>query len=127
MGFMLQKVAPFFNWYLLAPTLPLIISILYFVASPKEEGFLARLLVSAHGASITFIFLAVLFISYFHKSNPIFGLPFMLCILLPIGLILISASRFRGPSALHLLQLINLCCLAWIAFIGLMAVTGDWL
>ncbi|WP_161796273.1 MULTISPECIES: hypothetical protein [Pseudomonas] len=47
--------------------------------------------------------------------------------LLPLALIASSFWSFRGPRALHWLQLLNVPATLWLALIGSMLVSGKWL
>lgn len=47
--------------------------------------------------------------------------------LLPLALIASSFWSFRGPRALHWLQLLNVPATLWLALIDGMLVSGKWL
>jgi hypothetical protein len=47
--------------------------------------------------------------------------------LLPLALIASSFWAFRGPKALHWLQLLNVPATLWLALIGSMLASGKWL
>lgn len=112
---------------LLAPALAIGISAIYFTASPNTEPLAKRLLVSAHGVVIAALYLGAMSVFWLHRSSDAFGKPFSYLLLIPLLLILTSLFMFRGRKLIHWLLLVNLACLAWTAFIGVMAVTGDWL
>jgi hypothetical protein len=118
-----------FTWMqaLLAPALAIGISALYFTASPKTEPLAKKLLVSAHGVVIALLYLGAMSVFWLHRSSDAFAKPFSYVLLIPLLLILTSLFMFRGRKLIHWLLLVNLACLAWTAFIGVMAVTGDWL
>lgn len=118
-----------FTWVqaMIAPALAIGISALYFTASPKTELLAKRLLVSAHGVVIALLYFGAMSVFWFHRSNDAFVKPFTYLLLIPLLLILTSLFMFRGRKLIHWLLLVNLACLAWTAFIGVMAVTGDWL
>lgn len=118
-----------FAWVqlLLAPALATGISALYFTASPKTEPLAKKLLVSAHGVVIALLYLGAMSVFWLDRSSEAFVKPFSYLLLIPLLLILTSLFMFRGRKLIHWLLLVNLACLAWTAFIGVMAVTGDWL
>ena len=112
---------------LLAPLLALGISGVYFLTSPKSESLIKRLLASAHGVAIAILYMAAMIVFWSHKANESFGTPYLLSLSVPLILIVVSFFAYRGRKAIHLLQVLNLLCLAWTLFIGSMAVTGNWL
>jgi len=112
---------------LLAPAFAIGISAVYFTASPKTEPLAKKLLVSAHGVSIAALYLVALSVFWFHRSSDALAKPFNYLLLIPVLLILTALFMFRGRKVIHWLLLVNLACLAWTAFVGVMAVTGDWL
>lgn len=118
-----------FTWgqALIAPALAIGISVLYFRASPKTEPLAKKLLVSAHGVVIAVLYFGAMSVFWLHRSSDALGKPFSYLLLLPLLLILTSLVMFRGRKLIHWLLLVNLACLAWTAFVGVMAVTGDWL
>jgi hypothetical protein len=61
------------------------------------------------------------------NSRPIYGAPFLFLYFIPLGLAGASLFSYQGPKAIHVLQGPNLSAMAWAAFIGGMAVTGEWL
>lgn len=103
------------------------VSLIYFLASPKSQPMNGRLLASAPGVLIALFYLGAGLVHVRKLSTPSFGLPFAVMLLLPLGLMLLSFAIFRGPKRVHLLQLVNLVCLFWTFFVGSMAVTGNWL
>jgi hypothetical protein len=112
---------------MLAPILALTISLVYFWSSPSTETMSRRLLSSAHGASVAVLYMAAMAVFWAHKASPKFGTPFLFLLLIPVILVFASFFLYRGPKSVHLLQVLNLACLAWTFFIGSMAVTGNWL
>lgn len=112
---------------LLAPVLAIGISATYFTASPKTEPLAKRLLVSAHGVVIAALYLGAMSVFWLHRSSDAFAKPFSYLLLVPVLLILTSLFMFRGRKVIHWLLLVSLACLAWTAFVGVMAVTGNWL
>ena len=111
----------------LAPLLAAAISAVYFRASPTDQPLLQRLVASGHGAAIAILYGGALAFSAFGISKQSYGLPFMGLLLVPVFLAGLSFALFRGRKYIHLLQILNLACLAWTLFIGGMAVTGEWL
>jgi len=112
---------------LIAPVLAVGISAIYFTASPKTEPLAKKLLVSAHGVVIAALYFGAMSVFWLHRSSDAFAKPFSYLLLVPVLLILTSLFVFRGREGIHWLLLVNLACLAWTAFVGIMAVTGDWL
>lgn len=125
----LNIIAVLFGWAqgLLAPILALVISVVYFISSPRAEPLPKRILASAHGAVITAIYMGAMTVFLAQKANPKFITPFLFSLLVPLLLIAVSFFVYRGRKTVHFLQLLNLLCLGWTFFIGSMAVTGDWL
>jgi hypothetical protein len=60
-------------------------------------------------------------------SGKVFGYLFSFLLFTPLILIAVSFSTFAGRKGFHWFQLLNLISLAWVAFIGSMASSGDWL
>jgi len=118
-----------FAWsqWLLAPILALVISVAYFWASPKSQSLSSRVLASAHGVAIAGLYVGAMSIFYANAAKPKYAVPFLVLLAFPAVLMLLSFFLYRGPKHVHLLQILNLLCLGWVAFIGGMAVTGDWL
>lgn len=122
----LPQATALIQW-LMAPLLSVVISAIYYKATSTSLSKSDRILVSAHGVSIAAMYFAALSVFWADASKPSYATPFMLSLLLPLALIVTSIFRFCGPRIVHWLQIINCICLAWVAFIGIMAVTGDWL
>jgi hypothetical protein len=114
------------QWYL-APILALLVSAVYFATSPKLQPLSVRLLASSAGLFISTIYCVAGVIALLRLSRSGFGAPFAVAVTLGLGLIGLSFWLYRGKKLVHLLQLINLACLAWTGFIGGMAITGRWL
>ncbi len=111
----------------LAPLLTLVVSGVYFRASSPNHSLGKKLAVSAHGVVITVLYVGAMVIWWSGGSNPIYERPFLLLLSIPAVLIVYSLFAFRGRLSVHLLQVINIAALAWTYFIGIMAVTGNWL
>jgi hypothetical protein len=109
------------------PVLALLVSVAYFRASEPSLGPWRRMLLSAHGASISVLHFGAFAIWSTGASHTRYGKPFAISLLVPIALIAYALVAFRGKRSVHWLQLLNLVALFWAAFIGGMAVTGDWL
>jgi len=108
---------------LAAPLLAAFVSVVYFIASPGP--ICQRLIASAHGAAIVMLYaLAWLFIIA-GISRPSLLLPFVVSLLLPAALIAASFLVYKGPKAVHWLQVLNVACLLWTAFTGAMLITGQ--
>jgi hypothetical protein len=112
---------------LLAPILAFSISVIYFLQSPRTDPLSIRLLVSAHGVSIAALYIGAMLVWWTGHSDARFESVFIFLLVLPLVLIAVSFVFFRGNKSLHLLQALNILCLMWTAFVGGMAVTGDWL
>lgn len=111
----------------LAPLVALAISILFFLASPKEQGLARRCAASAHGLSIAALFFGAMQFHWSGAFHPAYQRPFGYMALLPLALIVLSFFYFRGAKSFHFLHIFSILCLAWVFFIGSMAVTGNWL
>lgn len=116
-------------WFLfsLAPILSLAVSATYFFQSPKSQPLWQRLVASSHGAAISLLYVAAMFVFWSNTARPSLRGPFLASLLLPVALSIASSLIFKGSAKYHWLQLVNLLCLAWTFFFGIMAVTGDWL
>lgn len=106
---------------------PLIISFVYFHASPDTESFTRRIGVSLHGATISIILIGAVMVGMVGTPHPALGKTFCFLLLVPIILIIYSLWCFQGNKAIHLLQSINLLWLFFTFAFGGMAVTGVWL
>ena len=111
----------------IAPLLAAAVSAIYFRASPTDQPLLQILVVSGHGAVIASLYGGALAFSGLGIAKQSYGLPFIGLLLVPVVLVGLSFALFRGRRSVHLLQILNLVCLAWTLFIGGMAVTGEWL
>ena len=112
-------------WF--APILALATSAIYFATSPPNQKLSWKLGASAHGASIAALYVAALVVNEIGSPSPSYGTPFTISLLIPCGLILLSLNLYKGRKSVHVLQLINIVCIAWTFFIGSMAITGNWL
>jgi 4-hydroxybenzoate polyprenyltransferase len=122
----LSYAAAWTQW-LLAPILASAISLIYYHAASPTLARSMKLVVSAHGVSMAALYMVAMTIFWTDKAKPMFALPYLCSLLMPAGLIIFSLFKFKGHRVVHWLQLINVACLLWVAFIGIMAVTGDWL
>jgi hypothetical protein len=113
--------------FLITPILSVLISVIYFRKSPKDQPLARRYLVSAHGVVIAVIYVAAILVWQSGAARDALAKPFTFVCITPLLFILASFIWFRGPRYIHLLQLGNLFCLAATFFVGGMAVTGDWL
>lgn len=110
-----------------APIFSVLVSGIYFRSSPSSVPLRMRLFASAHGIAIASLYFVAMGIWRSGTSRASYGIPFLCLLTIPLVLIGVSFFCFRGSRLLHLLQIVNLLCLVWTAFIGSMAVTGDWL
>jgi hypothetical protein len=113
-------------WYS-APVAATVVSVIYFLCSKADASLSRRLVTSAHGLVIATLYVLAMSVAITRRSDPAFGAPFTIMLLLPVVLIVVSVLLYRGGKELHWLQLLNVACLAWTGFVGGMAVTGDWL
>lgn len=111
----------------LAPILAVGVSVVYFLSSPKSQSVGGRVAASVHGSSIALLYFAAIAVHQAGIAQPKYGTVFASLLLLPIALAFGSFFVYRGRKAVHMLQLLNVLCLAWTFFIGSMAVTGTWL
>ena len=112
-------------WGLLALA-PLVISVVYFLASPGSEPVSQRLAVAAHGVIIFSLSLFALLVAVLELVNQKYAEPFRWFCLAPLIAIAYSFLRFNGNKMIHWLQTINLVWLILIFIFGQMAVTGIW-
>jgi len=114
------------QWFL-APLVALGISAVYFLTCSRDLPVGTRLAASAHGVVIAVLYALAMLVALSRHSRPELGTPFSLLLVVPLLLILAALFLYRGRKLVHLLQVPNLLCLGWTAFIGGMAVTGNWL
>jgi hypothetical protein len=105
--------------------LPASTSIVYFITSPRRQPRRLRLLASAHGATIATIYALAWLIVLSGMSRPPLLLPFAVLLIVPVSLTLISFFIYKGPRAVHWLQVPSIACLLWTGFAGAMLVTGQ--
>jgi hypothetical protein len=110
-----------------APLIAVAVSVLYYIRSERDAPTLRRIVTSAHGVAIAAIYVAAMSVAMARRFDPQLGVPFSYSLLLPVALIMISAFFYRGRNSIHWLQIPNVACLVWTAFVGGMAVTGKWL
>ncbi|BCB25722.1 hypothetical protein SKTS_06080 [Sulfurimicrobium lacus] len=113
--------------WLVAASVPLVISLVYFRASPATESLAQRIAVSLHGATVSVLCIGAVLVGMIGSPRPELGEMFRLLLVVPVALIAYSLWRFQGKRAIHLFQGINLLWLAFAFFLGGMAVTGVWL
>jgi uncharacterized membrane protein len=114
------------EWYL-APILALVVSAVYFATSPRTQPLSLRLLVSSAGVLTAVVYCVAGAVALLKRPDRAYGSAFAVALLLPISAMVLSLWLYRGKKVVHFLQIVNVACLAWTAFIGGMAVTGDWL
>jgi hypothetical protein len=114
-------------FWLLASSVPLLTSLVYFRASPATESLAQRISVSLHGAAVSSLCFAAVLVGMIGTPSPELAEPFRLLLFVPLALALYSFWRFRGKWVIHLLQCINLLWLGLAFFFGSMALTGVWL
>lgn len=105
---------------------PVLVSVSYYLGSPRTETVTHKWLVSLHGVSISALCLAAVLVGGFgnpqQENWPLFG---FLCLAAAL-LVVYAVVRFRGRKLLHGLQLINILWLVFAVVLGRMAVTGTW-
>lgn len=114
-------------FWLVAASVPLVTSLVYFRASPPTESLTQRIAVSLHGASISALCIGAVWVGMIGAPRPELGAIFRFLLVVPLALVAYSLWHFHGKRAIHLLQGINLLWLTFAFFLGGMAVTGVWL
>jgi hypothetical protein len=112
---------------LLAPGLAVIVSAAYVKASPQGTAPLKLILTSAHGAVIAALYCGAAIVGLTHHSSAKFGSTFDWLLCVPVILAVTSLILFEGRKSVHVLQVVNLACLGWTAFVGRMTITGQWM
>ena len=119
------KVAMVF--WLVAASVPLVTSLVYFRTSPPTDSLIQRIAVSLHGVTVFVLCVGAVLVGMIGSPRRELGATFQLLLFVPLGLVAYSIRHFHGKRAIHLLQAINLLWLAFASFLGRMAVTGVWL
>ena len=119
------KVAMVF--WLVAASVPLVTSLVYFRTSPPTDSLIQRIAVSLHGVTVFVLGVGAVLVGMIGSPRQELGATFQLLLFVPLGLVAYSIRHFHGKRAIHLLQAINLLWLAFASFLGRMAVTGVWL
>ena len=119
------KVAKVF--WLVAASVPLVTSLVYFRTSPPTDSLIQRIAVSLHGVTVFVLCVGAVLVGMIGSPRQELGATFQLLLFVPLGLVAYSIRHFHGKRAIHLLQAINLLWLAFASFLGRMAVTGVWL
>ena len=131
--FVVRATTPMFTFktamlfWLVAASVPLLTSLVYFRASPSTESLIQRIAVSLHGVAISALCVGAVLVGMLGAPRPELGDIFRFLLFVPITLVIYSFWRFQGKRSIHLLQGINLLWLALAFFFGGMAVTGVWL
>jgi hypothetical protein len=112
--------------FLFTPILAVLISVIYFLRSPKTQPMARRFLVSAHGIAISVIYIAAMLVWQTGSARTALATPLAFAFVFPLVLMVASFIWFRGPRFIHLPQFGNLFCLGATYFVGGMAITGDW-
>ena len=119
------KVAMVF--WLVAASVPLVTSLVYFRTSPPTDSLIQRIAVSLHGVTVFVLCVGAVLVGMIGSPRQELGAIFQLLLFVPLGLVAYSIRHLHGKRAIHLLQAINLLWLAFASFLGRMAVTGVWL
>jgi len=114
-------------FWLVAASVPLVTSFVYFRASPPAESLTQRIAISLHGVAVSVLCVGAVLVGMIGSPRPELGVVFRLLLVVPFALVAYSLWHFHGKRAIHLLQGINLLWLAFAFFLGSMAVTGVWL
>ena len=130
----MQPIAPhwvevlldFAAWYL-APIVSFLISVVYYRASGGQVTPLWRVVISAHGVTITLIYIGATVVALSGHADLRLGPVFTWALVAPLTSMIAALVKFKGRKMTHLLLVPNLACLLWVGFIGGMAITGDWL
>jgi hypothetical protein len=118
-------MAAFIQWFGV-PVGAVVISVVYFfMARTLSIG--RRLAVSAHGCLLAAMYIFVGLIYETGHSHPSFAWPFLATFLAPAASVVFALTWYPRSKKLHFLLIPLLYCALWVAFIGGMAVTGDWL
>ena len=118
------KVAMVF--WLVAASVPLVTSLVYFRTSPPTDSLIQRIAVSLHGVTVFVLCVGAVLVGMIGSPRQELGATFQLLLFVPLGLVAYSIRHFHGKRAILLLQAINLLWLAFASFLGRMAVTGVW-
>lgn len=113
-------------WASLA-VLPLVTSVIYYLATPKAAPVAKRVAVSAHGLVIALLHVTAVYVAASQMHEDKYGLPFAGLCAVAAGLVVYSFRAFRGSKQIHWLQALNIIWLFGLFFLGGMAVTGRWL
>jgi hypothetical protein len=113
------------NVLLWAPLVAIVVSAAYFRAA-RQLPLARRLLVSAHGLLLVVILMVAFVVNFWGASNQNFVPVFLCAFVLPVFSIWYSMAQLRWRP-IHFLQIPNLVSATWIAFVGAMAVGGEWL
>ena len=113
--------------WLLAPVVSIAVSVIYFVTADRKLSFRRRVLVSMSGLSIATVYFAAMAVALTGHASRGNNIAFSTAQLALIALIVVSFKLYAGPKWVHSLQVPNILSLMWSAFIGGMAVTGEWL
>ena len=102
------------------------ISGVYFYAG-RASSMVLRILFSIHGLLGASYLVVAMVIWRSGLSSPEYEMVYTYLFLLPLASIIISFVYFTGKKMIHLLQIVNLLGLIWCWFIGIMAITDNWL
>lgn len=110
-----------FIWTAVPCLVMICVSYAYFKADLSGSSLGFRVATSAHGASAAGLYLCAMLVSTFERNQYIAAILLGLY-LVPSVLIIISLQFYRGPSAMHALQVLNVPVILYTAFIGLVRV-----
>jgi hypothetical protein len=118
----------FTQWYG-APVVMIGVSLVYFFADRRRPAFRERLLVSAHGFAGGALYFGAFLVRWIQPDGyrPYLIWPYLVLLVVPLVLMGVALVKFRGSLLTHVLQVPNVAALLWTAFVGGMAITGDWL
>lgn len=102
----------------------LLVSVIYFRASPSSLSTGQRAWVSAHGVAGVVLLLVAPLLDLLGLANANWRTTYLLVWLVPIALVAVSFWQFAGPRRVHALQVVNLAAMAWALSIGFTVAGG---
>jgi len=117
----LLNVLVFWVW---APLLMLAVSASYFFASPIQQSFASRIVLSAHGLLAAILCLSALLVAAVGVARPALGHPYLLLWLLPVAFSILTLRRFRGHPRTHLLLVPLGVAALWSVIVGFTVIAG---
>lgn len=113
-------------FWLVAASVPLVTSLVYFRASPLTESLTQRIAVSLHGVVVSILCVGAVLVGMIGSPRQELGEIFRFLLAVPLALVVYSLWHFHGKRAIHPIQGIKLLWLTFAFSLGGMAVTGVW-